>query len=100
MPQEDDIEEENMGAHQAFGDIFIRLGHDQAKVKNYKRQLDMAEHVRDYQSLFGRVSFDLGQTAPELLAKSTLERLETYTNDHSVDPEATLFIPNQLLSCQ
>src|SRR5210317_226962 len=35
MPSDDDIEEERMGAHQAFGDIFIRLGHDFSKVKNY-----------------------------------------------------------------
>jgi len=47
----------------------------------------LAEHVEDYQSLFGRVSFDLGKTSPELLAKSTLDRLEAYTRDHAVDPE-------------
>ncbi len=243
MPSDTDIEEERMGAHQAFGDIFIRLGHDESKVTNYKRELNldraihtveydyegvhykqtafashpakvivvhlsadkpasisgrvwmtdmhradirteknrfysvgkmnngfeyeaqlqvlneggeikrapqenswktpmspiglsiekcdevililgagtnfeqdyskewlgehpharvtgqvdlassqslsdlMAEHLKDYQSLFGRVSFDLGRTAPELLAKSTLDRLDAYTNDKSVDPE-------------
>ncbi|NQV35548.1 MAG: glycoside hydrolase family 95 protein, partial [Phycisphaeraceae bacterium] len=243
MPRPDDIEEEDMGAHQAFGDVFIRLGHDPAKVTDYRRQLDIdraihrvayeyegvryqqtafashpahvivihlaadqpgaytgrvwltdmhgaqikmaqnrlssvgkldngfeyeaqvqvlnqggkmtrsapensgitpmsplspsftqcdavtlilgagtnfeqdytkqwlgehphrtvteqvdaaaarpvetlrAEHVKDYQSLFGRVSFDLGKTAPELLAKSTMDRLEAYTLDHSADPE-------------
>ncbi len=32
MPRPNDIEEENMGAYQAFGDIFIHLGHDPAKV--------------------------------------------------------------------
>ena len=47
----------------------------------------MVEHVKDYQSLFRRVSFDLGKTAPDLLAKSTLDRLEAYTRDHAVDPE-------------
>ena len=41
----------------------------------------LAEHVKDYQSLFRRFSLDLGKTAPELLAKSTLERLEAYTQD-------------------
>lgn len=243
MPRDEDIEEERMGAHQAFGDIFIRLGHDPDKVKNYKRQLDidsaihkveydyegvhyqqtafasnpasvivilltadkpaaysgriwltdmhsaqikatknrlysigkldngfeyeaqvqvlnnggelklaspentwktpmspigisfdkcdtvtlilgagtnfkqdyasewlgdhphalvteqvdlaasrnaealLNEHVKDYQSLFSRVSFNLGQTSPNLLALSTLKRLKAYTTDHSVDPE-------------
>ena len=50
MPSKEDIEEERMGAHQAFGDIFIRLGHDFSKVKNYKRQLNLenAIHRVDY----------------------------------------------------
>lgn len=243
MPSDEDIEEERMGAHQAFGDIFIRLRHDQDKVKNYKRELNLdkaihkveydyegvhytqtafashpahvivyhleadipeaisgriwmtdmhgaqiklnrnriysvgkmpngfeyeaqlqvlhdggeikrakeenewktpmspiglsfnkcneltlilgastnfeqdyskewlgehphtrvteqvdlaasqtkdallAEHVQDFASLFGRVSFDLGKTSPELLVKSTLDRLDAYTNDKSTDPE-------------
>jgi alpha-L-fucosidase 2 len=243
MPRPDDIEEENMGAHQAFGDVFIRLGHDPAKVTQYRRQLDidraihrvayeyegvryqqtafashpahvivihltadkpgaytgrvwltdmhgaqiklandrlcsvgklangfeyeaqvqvlnhggkikhsapenpgitpmsllglsffqcdsvtlilgagtnfeqdyrkqwlgehpharvteqvhaaaeqsvdtlLANHVKDYQSLFGRVSFDLGKTVPEVRVKSTVDRLEAYTRDQSVDPE-------------
>ncbi len=47
----------------------------------------LAEHVKDYQSLFRRVSFDLGKTAPDLRAKSTLERLEDYTLKKTVDPE-------------
>ena len=41
MPRPDNIEEENMGAYQAFGDIFIRLGHDPARVTRYRRQLDI-----------------------------------------------------------
>ena len=50
MPSDDDIEEERMGAHQAFGDVFIRLGHDQSKVKNYRRELnlDRAIHTVEY----------------------------------------------------
>ena len=47
----------------------------------------LAEHVKDYQSLFRRVSFNLGTTAPELLAQSTLKRLENYTKNRTVDPE-------------
>lgn len=47
----------------------------------------LAGHVKDYQSLFRRVSFNLGTTAPELLAQSTLKRLESYTKNRTVDPE-------------
>lgn len=48
--QSGEIKEERMGAHQAFGDVFIRLGHDQGKVSNYRRQLDInsAIHSVDY----------------------------------------------------
>jgi alpha-L-fucosidase 2 len=46
-----------------------------------------AEHVRDYQSLFGRVSLNLGKTASKWRQKSTVDRLEAYTRDRSVDPE-------------
>ena len=44
-------EEQNLGAHQAFGDIFIRLGHDYSKVTNYRRQLDIgrAMHTVEYE---------------------------------------------------
>ena len=43
-------EDQNLGAHQAFGDIFIRLGHDPAEVSNYRRQLeiDSAIHRVEY----------------------------------------------------
>lgn len=47
----------------------------------------LSDHVADYQSLFGRVSLDLGKTVSELRKKTTLERLHAYTSDHSVDPE-------------
>jgi len=47
----------------------------------------LSEHLNDYQSLFGRVALDLGTTAAELRAKTTLERLRAYTSDHSKDPE-------------
>lgn len=42
--------EEQLGAHQAFGDIFIRLGHDPDQVSNYRRQLDIdsATHTVEY----------------------------------------------------
>ena len=38
----------------------------------------MAEHVTDYQSLFRRFQLDVGSTAPEQLAKTTLKRLQDY----------------------
>lgn len=39
------------------------------------------EHLTDYRSMFGRVSVDLGRTAPERLAMPTDKRLEAYTAD-------------------
>lgn len=50
MPNDVDIEEEDMGAYQAFGDVFIRLGHDETKVSNYRRSLnlDQAIHRVEY----------------------------------------------------
>ncbi|MCM2370291.1 glycoside hydrolase family 95 protein [Aporhodopirellula aestuarii] len=47
----------------------------------------LAEHVADYQSLFGRVSLDLGTPDSEQLAKSTKERLEDYTRTQVADPD-------------
>ncbi|TWT76785.1 hypothetical protein CA13_72840 [Planctomycetes bacterium CA13] len=44
------------------------------------------EHVADFQALFGRVSLDLGRPSPELLAKSTRERLTDYTQNNVADP--------------
>ena len=45
------------------------------------------EHIKDYQSLFNRFTLSLGQTAPELLTKTTAERLRAYTEDKTSDPE-------------
>ena len=47
----------------------------------------LERHVSDYQSLFRRFTLDVGATAPELLAKTTLARLEAYTKDSTVDPD-------------
>jgi alpha-L-fucosidase 2 len=44
-------------------------------------------HVKDYQSIFRRFSIDLGTTAPELRAKTTLARLEDYNQKQTNDPE-------------
>lgn len=47
----------------------------------------LARHVKDYQSLFRRFSLEVGNTAPDLLAKTTLARLEAYNNNQTVDPD-------------
>jgi alpha-L-fucosidase 2 len=45
-----------------------------------------ARHVEDYQSLFHRFSIDVGTTAPDLLARTTLARLEAYAKNTTPDP--------------
>ncbi|EMI45533.1 glycosyl hydrolase family 95 catalytic domain-containing protein [Rhodopirellula sp. SWK7] len=47
----------------------------------------LAEHVSDYQSLFGRVSIDLGMPDSAQIEKSTKERLEDYTRNKVADPD-------------
>jgi len=47
----------------------------------------LARHVEDYQSLFRRFSLDVGATAPDLLARTTLARLEEYNNNRTTDPD-------------
>ena len=49
---------------------------DAAEGKGYQRLL--ADHVADHRRLFDRVSIDLGQTASDLKAKPTDERLEAF----------------------
>ncbi|MFG0255185.1 MAG: glycoside hydrolase N-terminal domain-containing protein, partial [Rhodopirellula sp. JB053] len=55
-------EEQNLGAHQAFGDVFIDLGHSIARVTNYRRELniDRAIHTVSYDCdgvRFRRIAF-------------------------------------------
>ena len=47
----------------------------------------LARHVMDFQSLFRRFSLDVGTTAPDLLAKTTLARLEAYAKNTTADPD-------------
>ncbi len=47
----------------------------------------LSRHLKDYQSLFRRVSLDVGSTAPDLLAKTTLARLESYAQGVAPDPD-------------
>jgi alpha-L-fucosidase 2 len=46
----------------------------------------LARHVQDYQSLFRRFSLDVGTTAPDQRAKTTLARLESYAANATPDP--------------
>jgi len=45
-----------------------------------KRHCDelLAEHIADYQSIFGRMQFSLGATAPEIEKQTTEKRLQGY----------------------
>jgi alpha-L-fucosidase 2 len=54
-----------------------------------KRPVDdlLAEHVKDYQSLYRRFRIDVGTTAPELAAKPTDARLVAYSRDKAADPD-------------
>ncbi len=51
LGETDEEEEQNLGAHQAFGDVYIDLGHDFASVSHYRRELDIdrAIHQVSYQ---------------------------------------------------
>ena len=53
-----------------------------------KRTVDdlLAEHVKDYQTLFHRFKLDVGKTAPQQLAKTTLLRLQEYNDKKTSDP--------------
>ena len=55
-----------------------------ARAKTFAELL--AQHIADYQSLFGRFTLDLGRTAPAQAKLPTDERLKTYHAGHS-DPE-------------
>ncbi len=60
-----------------------------ASAKTFQQLL--ANHLRDYQSLFGRVGLNLGKTAPEIAAASTHERLLNYKKKQDPELEALLF---------
>ena len=81
--QDAEIEEEDMGAHQAFGDIFIKLGHDPAKVKNYKRQLDISTAVHsvdyDYEGVHYRQTAFASHPANVIVVTLTADKPAAYT---------------------
>lgn len=47
----------------------------------------LERHAKDYQSIFRRFSIDVGSTSPDLLAKTTLARLEAYLHEGTNDPD-------------
>ena len=57
----------------------------QAAVKKGWSRLQK-DHLKDYQALFGRVSLDLGTTAPEITALPTDQQLMRYA-DGETNPE-------------
>jgi alpha-L-fucosidase 2 len=62
--------------------------------KASKRSFDdlLAEHIKDYQGLFNRLTLDVGATDPATQKLKTAERLETYRqNNPDPDLEETLF---------
>ena len=77
-----DHTEQWLGAH-PHAAITQRV--DAAAKQSVKQLLE--RHVRDYQSLFRRLSLDVGATAPDLLAKTTEARLEAYATNKSADPD-------------
>ncbi len=83
MPRPEDIEEENMGAYQAFGDIFIRLGHDPAKVTDYRRELDIdrAIHrvVYEYEGIRYRQTAFASHPAKVIVIHLTADKPAAYT---------------------
>lgn len=57
-----DDEGQDLGAYQAFGDIFIHLGHDFSKVTHYRQELDIDRAIHrvtyQYQGIrYSRVAF-------------------------------------------
>ena len=51
----------------------------------------LAEHVADYQSLYGRMTMDWGTTAPEQLALPTDERMSAYRGNAAGPGEKTVY---------
>jgi len=83
MPRPENKEEEDMGYFQAFGDLFIRLGHDPAAVSNYRRQLDIDRAVHrveyDYRGVhFVQTAF-ASHPAKAIIVHLTADKPASYT---------------------
>jgi len=79
-----DVEEEqNLGSHQAFGDLFIRMGHDQSKVTNYRRQLDISSAVHtveyDYEGIHYTQTAFASHPAKSIIVQLTADKPSAYT---------------------
>ena len=48
---------DHLGAHQAFGDLFIHLGHESSKVTQYRRQLDIDRAVHSVEYVYEGTCF-------------------------------------------
>ncbi|TWU45437.1 hypothetical protein Q31b_06090 [Novipirellula aureliae] len=83
MARPEDIEEESMGAHQAFGDVFIRLGHDPAKVTNYRRELDIDRAVHrvsyEYNGIHYQQTAFANHPANVIVVQLTADKPAAYT---------------------
>lgn len=50
-------EEQDLGAYQAFGDVFIHLGHDFSKVTGFRRELDIGTAIHSVTYEYGGVHY-------------------------------------------
>jgi alpha-L-fucosidase 2 len=83
MPRPEDKEAEDMGYYQAFGDVFIRLGHDPAKVSNYRRQLDIDSAIHsveyDYKGVHYVQTAFASHPAKAIIIHLTADKPASYT---------------------
>jgi len=77
-----DHKQERVGEH-----FHAAVTHRANAAARHNEETLLAEHVKDYQSLFRRFSLVVGTTDQALLTMNTRDRLEKYTKDNSVDPE-------------
>lgn len=83
MPRLENKEEEDMGYYQAFGDLFIRLGHDPAQVSNYRRQLDIDRAIHrveyDYKGVHYVQTAFASHPAKAIIVHLTADQPASYT---------------------
>ena len=77
------IKEGNMGAYQGFGDVFIRLGHDPAKVKQYRRTLDINRAIHrvtyEYEGVRYQQTAFASHPAHVVVVRLTADKSGAYT---------------------
>lgn len=62
-------------------------GKRSARVERLSFEDVLSRHVRDYTSLFSRVSIDFGETSHEIASLPTDVRLKNYCDNNAVDPD-------------